>query len=235
MVVSELWNGVPVLKILPPTPEGRLIGYARVSREEQNSKLQIDDLVAAGVPRDAIYVDNASGRTMKRRGITAALKAAREGDMLVVWKLDRLTRSVRDMTILIEQFREQGVHLYTCVERFDITTPWGKAMALQAMIWAELEVETMSLRTKAGQAAGVAIGYSPGRPSSTTPDEKAEIITLMANKPKKHTARAWRTIVAARFKISEATVVNIVKNGRRAVTKQRRSLHEQARRRKQAG
>lgn len=222
------------MKITPPTPEGRLIGYARVSREEQNAKLQVDDLVAAGVPRANIYVDSASGRTMNRRGITAALKAAREGDMLVVWKLDRLTRSVEDMAILIRSFRERGVHLFTCVEMFDITTPWGKAMALSATIWAELEVETMSLRTKAGQAAGAAIGYVPGRPSSTTPDQKLEIIALMANKPKKYTARVWRGNVAARFDISEATVVNIVKNGRRAVTKERRRLHEQAKRRQSA-
>lgn len=199
-----------------------MIGYVRVSREEQSEKMQVDALVAAGVEPDVIYVDKASGRTLNRRGVTAALKAAREGDVFVVWRLDRLSRSTKDMAGLIEQFRAQGISLYSITEGIDITTPGGKAMVLVQAVMAEYEVEVMSERTKAGQQAGRELGFHPGRPSKTNDEQKAEIVKLMANKPKKHTASAWRDMIAKRFKISAGSVVNIVKNARRSKTHARR-------------
>jgi DNA invertase Pin-like site-specific DNA recombinase len=231
MVVLELWNGVPALKITPTDPAGRLIGYARVSREEQSEKMQVDALVEAGVPAKSIYKDSASGRTLNRRGVTAALKAAREGDMLVVWRLDRLTRSSRDMANLIDAFRERSVGLYSLTETIDITTPGGRLTAMLFALMAEYEVEVMSTRTKAGQQAGREIGFHPGRPSKTTWEQKLEIIALMKAKPKGTTYKDWRTVVAKRFDIGDVSVVNIVKNGRRGVTKQRREEAQRAKER----
>lgn len=231
MVEIELWNGVRALKIVPLATEGRLIGYARVSREEQSEKLQVDALIERGVPKANIYVDSASGRTLKRRGVAAALKAAREGDTLVVWRLDRLTRSSRDMANLIDAFRGRGVHLYSLTETIDITTPGGRLTAMLFALMGEYEVEVMSTRPKAGQQAGREIGFYPGRPSKTTADQKAEIIDLMLSKPKGKSYREWRASIAKRYGISDMSVVNIVKNGRRAVTKQRREEAKRAKER----
>jgi DNA invertase Pin-like site-specific DNA recombinase len=210
------------LKIAPTNPKGKLVGYVRVSREEQSSKMQREALIAIGVADENIYEDSKTGRNMRRPGVHAANKALNQGDALVVWKLDRLTRSTKDLAIMIEDFRERGVSLYSVTEGIDLTTPGGKAMALVSGVMAEYEVEVMSIRTKAGQAIGRDLGYNSGRPSKTTPEQKAEIVKLMANKPKNVTMRKWRAQLAKRFKIAESTVVNIVKNARRDVTKQRR-------------
>jgi DNA invertase Pin-like site-specific DNA recombinase len=210
------------MKIVPPGPEGKLVGYVRVSREEQSVKVQREALIAAGVLEANIYEDSKSGRTMRRLGVQTANKALRDGDALVVWKLDRLTRSARDLATIIDDFRERNVALYSLTEGMDVTTPGGRAMAMVSGVMAEYEVEVMSLRTKAGQALGRELGYHPGRPSMTTPEQKAEIIKLIANKPKNITMRKWRERVAKRFKIADGTVANIVKNARRDLTKTRR-------------
>ena len=212
------------MKIAPIAPEGKLVGYVRVSREEQSVRMQRDALIAAGVLEQHIYDDSKSGRTLRRLGYQTANKALNPGDALVVWKLDRLSRSTKDLAGIIEDFRERGVGLYSLTEGMDVTTPGGKAMALVSGVMAEYEVEVMSQRTKAGQAIGRELGFHPGRPSVTTKEQKAEIVKLMTHKPKNVTMTVWRKRIAKRFKIADGTVANIVKNARRDVTKQRRSI-----------
>lgn len=210
------------MTIQPPTPEGKLVGYARVSREEQSAEMQIDAMLAAGLSRDLIYVDSASGRTLKRKGFMAVMKALRNGDMLVVWRLDRLSRNVHDMTGLIREFREREIGLFSLTDGVDITTPGGRFMATIQAAGAEYEVEVMSERTKAGQEAGRQRGYFPGRPASLSIDDKAAAVAELHAKPKDTTHRVWRIKVAKRWKISPATLSNYDKNARRAVTKSRR-------------
>ena len=211
------------MKIQPLNAEGKLVGYARVSREEQSAEMQIDAMLAAGLVRENIHVDSASGRTLKRKGFMQAMKALREGDILVVWRLDRLSRNVHDMTGLIREFRERKIGLFSLTDGVDITTPGGRFMATIQAAGAEYEVEVMSERTKAGQEAGRQRGYFPGRPSSLSAEDKAAALKELHAKPKGTTYRVWRIKVAKKWKVSPATLSNYDKIARRAVTKTRRT------------
>lgn len=210
------------MKPQPFLPDGKLVGYARVSREEQSTIMQLDAIAEAGVPRALIYSDEASGRTLKRLGFQSAWKALREGDTLVIWRLDRLSRSVEDMAALIRQLRERKIGLFSIMDGVDITTPGGRFMATIQSAAAEHEVEVMSERTKAGQAAGRARGFHPGRPKSLTPERRAAAVAELHRKPKSTTYVLWRKAVAKRHGISPATLSNYAKHARRDVTKARR-------------
>lgn len=211
-----------LLEIDPKAPTGRLVGYARVSREEQSTEMQIDRMLEMGIARADIHVDSASGRTLNRKGFITAMKHLREGDTLVIWRLDRLSRNVHDMTGLIKEFRERGIALYSITDRVDITSPAGRLVASMMGAVAEYEVEVMSERTKAGQQAGRDRGYEPGRPSLLTEEEQIAAVKELHDKPKAMLSRDWREVVAAKYGIGKATLGNYDKKHRRALTKSRR-------------
>ncbi len=101
-----------------------LVGYARVSTREQNQALQLDALRAAGCER--VYTEKASGAQRERPELTAALDYAREGDTLVVWKLDRLARSIRQLIETVEDLEQRKIGLRSLTEAIDTTTPGGR-------------------------------------------------------------------------------------------------------------
>lgn len=139
-----------------------LIGYARVSTDEQMQTLQLDALTAAGCER--IFRDTSSGATAERPGLAEALAFLRSGDTLVVWRLDRLGRSLRNLIDLLSTLAERGVGFRSLTESIDTTTPGGKLVFHFFGALAEFERDLIRARTAAGLAAARARGRRGGRP-----------------------------------------------------------------------
>jgi len=144
-----------------------LIGYARVSTMDQNLDLQIDALKKAGC--DHIYQDEGiSGAKAKRPGLDAALAVLKPGDQLVVWKLDRLGRSMRHLIDVTSKFEERGIGFTSLSDAIDTSTPGGKLYFHLMGAFSEFESNLNSERTKAGMAAARARGVKLGRPKKIT-------------------------------------------------------------------
>jgi DNA invertase Pin-like site-specific DNA recombinase len=151
-----------------------LVGYMRVSKADgsQSVALQRDALTAAGVDPDRLYEDLASGRRDDRPGLASCLKALREGDTLVVWKLDRLGRSLHHLVTTVHELTARGVGLKVLTGQgaaVDTTTPAGKLVFGIFAALAEFERELISERTVAGLASARARGRRGGRPYKMTP------------------------------------------------------------------
>lgn len=142
----------------------KIIGYARVSTDDQDLTLQTAALEKFGV--DAIISERASGKSVNRKYFQLMLKTMRNGDTIVVWKLDRLGRNLSAVLGVIELFEEQDINLVSITDGFDARTPMGRAMMQISLVFAELERNLISERTKAGMAAAKAEGKVFGRPSS---------------------------------------------------------------------
>ncbi|MBN9265947.1 MAG: transposon DNA-invertase [Alphaproteobacteria bacterium 64-6] len=143
-----------------------LIGYARVSTADQSTDLQKDALMAAGVDERNIYIDKASGKRDDRPGLEACLKALREGDSLVVWRLDRLGRSLKHLVATVQDLVERGVGFRVLTGQganIDTATASGKLVFGIFAALAEFERELIVERTKAGLAAAKARGRKGGR------------------------------------------------------------------------
>ena len=137
------------------------IGYARVSTEDQHLELQIDALTKAGCER--IYQEHASGKNTERPELARMLEALREGDTVVVYKLDRISRSVQDLESLAKRFAEMGVEFASLSEQIDTSTPMGKFFFHVMGAISELERDIIVERTMAGLAAARARGRVGGR------------------------------------------------------------------------
>ena len=151
-----------------------LIGYMRVSKTDgsQATDLQRDALVTAGVHPDHLYEDQATGRREDRPGLSACLKALRDGDTLVLWKLDRLGRDLRHLINTVHDLTARGVGLKVLTGQgaaIDTTTPAGKLVFGIFAALAEFERELISERTMAGLASARARGRKGGRPFKMTP------------------------------------------------------------------
>jgi len=142
----------------------RLIGYARVSTNGQELQLQLDALKAAGVAKADVYTDKASGSKTARPGLDKCLQALQPGDTLLVWRLDRLGRSIRHLIDLVEHLRERGVGFRSLCESIDTTTANGKLIFHIFTALAEFERDLIRERTKAGLTAARARGRNGGRP-----------------------------------------------------------------------
>ena len=159
-----------------------LIGYARVSKADgsQSLDLQRDALLAAGVAEDRIYTDRASGKKDERPGLEACLKALREGDVLVIWKLDRLGRSLHHLVKTVTGLSEHGVGLKVLTgqgAQIDTTTAAGRLSFGIFAALAEFESELIRERTVAGLRAARARGRKGGRKPALT---KAQVRTIQA-------------------------------------------------------
>lgn len=150
-----------------------LIGYMRVSKADgsQVTDLQRDALVEAGVQADQLYEDRASGKRDDRPGLDACLRALREGDTLVVWKLDRLGRNLKHLVEVVQGLNARGVGLKVLTGQgasIDTTTANGRLMFAFFAALAEFERELIVERTNAGLAAARARGRNGGRPFKMT-------------------------------------------------------------------
>jgi DNA invertase Pin-like site-specific DNA recombinase len=138
------------------------IGYARVSTDQQDHALQLDALQQAGCER--IFIETASGTRTDRPELAKALDQAREGDVLVVWRLDRLARSLRHFIDIADDLNRRGVALKSITEAIDTTTPSGRFMFNILGALSSMEREIIVERTRAGLRAAAARGRIGGRP-----------------------------------------------------------------------
>ncbi len=143
------------------------IGYARVSTDDQDLSLQFDALEGAGVERRRIYTDTASAAT-QRPGLNEALRALRPGDQLVVWRLDRLARSVRELESLADRLAAEGVELRALQEQIDTSTASGRLFFHIMAALSEFERNLIRERTQAGLKAARKRGRKPGRKRKLT-------------------------------------------------------------------
>jgi DNA invertase Pin-like site-specific DNA recombinase len=150
-----------------------LIGYGRVSTRDQNPDSQRDQLAAAGV--EDLFIDKASGKLASRPQLDAALRHLRDGDVLVVTKLDRLGRSVKHLAEVASVLEDRGVQLRVLQQGIDTTTSVGRLFFHILAAIAEFEHELIKERTVDGLAAARARGRNGGRKSSLTPAARRQI------------------------------------------------------------
>src|SRR5258708_2371613 len=157
------------------------IGYIRVSKSEQREGLQEDALKAAGCEK--FFMDKISGAKFEREGLNAALAFARSGDIVVVWKLDRLGRSLIELIRRMNTLKERGVEFVSLTEQIDTTTRGGKLIFHMMGALAEFERDLIRERTMAGLEAARARGHNGGRPRKLQTAAKVALaLTLLADK-----------------------------------------------------
>lgn len=180
-----------------------LIGYARVSTDDQNTKLQIDALKRAGCKR--IFEEKASGAKADRPELAKAIAIMRTGDVLVAWKLDRLGRSLPHLIATILGLSDQGVGFRSLTENIDTTSSGGKLVFHLFGALAEFERDIIRERTKAGLAVARAQGRIGGRRRIMTAEDVKLALTLVADP-------TWtRDAIAARIGVSHMTVYRELK------------------------
>src|ERR1700677_1931339 len=150
-----------------------LIGYARVSTQDQDTAAQVAALKAAGC--EEIYKEKASGGRWDRPKLQELLSHLRKGDVVVVWKLDRLSRSLRDVLTLMERLGEAGAGFRSLTEAIDTTTPAGRMMMQMVGAFAEFERAMLRERTKAGLDAAREEGRVGGRRPQLPAQQQLEI------------------------------------------------------------
>lgn len=165
-------------------PDNRLIGYARVSTDDQDLRVQLDQLRKHGVREENLYSDKKSGKSTQRRGLEDALMDCRRGDVLVVPSLDRLSRSVEDLIGLSKRLSSEGVQLRSLREQIDTTTPMGTFFFHLMAALSEFERSLIGKRTREGLAATVARGTKLGAKPKLTKarlEQAAEMLRAGAN------------------------------------------------------
>ena len=182
------------------------IGYARISTGDQKLDLQMDALVKFGVDRERVYTDQASGSRFDRPGLRGCMKALRAGDTLVVWKLDRLGRSVIDVLEMIKRLHERDVQIVSLTESIDGRTAIGKLMITILAGFAQMERDLIIERTKSGLRAARAKGVRLGRiPGVSKLDDRADEIQKLLE------AKVSKAAVARILGVSRTTVVHWVR------------------------
>jgi DNA invertase Pin-like site-specific DNA recombinase len=180
------------------TRPGDLIGYARVSTWDQNADLQVDALTEIGCTR--IFTDHASGTRTDRPQLAAALDYARPGDTLVVWRLDRLGRSLRHLVETVSGFEEAGIGFRSLNGDIDTTTSNGRLIFHIFCALAEFERDLLVDRTQAGLAAARARGKVAGRKPKLSPDQVA--VAQRLHSDGKHTVSEIAKVLG----VSRATI-----------------------------
>lgn len=153
-------------------------GSARVSTEDQSPALQLTALKCVGCK--AIFQDEGlSGATVKRPALSRCLKKLQRGDTLIVWKLDRLGRSLHDLITMLDELRGRGVKFHSLIEAIDTTTPTGRAMWQMIGVLAELERSLIGERTQAGMKEARRRGGQFGRKKKLSPAQVAKAKKLI--------------------------------------------------------
>lgn len=180
-----------------------LIGYARVSTGDQHLELQTDALAAAGCEK--IFTDKMSGKNFDREGLRQAMDYAREGDTLVIWRLDRLGRSLKDLITLVQQMEGRGIALRSLHEQLDTSSATGKLIYQVFGALAEFERNLISERTRAGLNAARLRGRQGGRPAALTAQQIHEIKILFAS------PNVRVEDMSERYGVSRATIYKYLK------------------------
>lgn len=175
-----------------------MIGYARVSTSDQNPDLQLDALRAAGC--ENVFVERISGVSTKRPELVAALDAATPGDVLVVWKLDRLGRSLLNVLEMVRDLDARGIGFRSLTESIDTTSSTGRLVLQIFGAIAEFERTIIIERTMAGLASARARGRVGGRPRKMDHEDIARARALMLG------TEANAAIIAAQFGVATSTL-----------------------------
>jgi DNA invertase Pin-like site-specific DNA recombinase len=179
------------------------IGYARVSRgDSQEVQAQVEALKVAGCER--IFTEEASGGRWNRPELHRLLDHLRPGDILTVWKLDRLSRSLKDLIAILEKIEQAGASFESLTEHIETHSPAGRMLTQMLGSFAEFERAMIRERTRQGLAYARAQGRKGGRRSKLTPEQKALIIKLVDSGEQK------ASDVARSFRISGATVSRLL-------------------------
>lgn len=183
-----------------------LIGYARISTQDQDTDAQIASLKSSGC--ELIFQEKASGGRWDRPELHQLLGQLRKGDVLVVWKLDRLSRSLKDVLLLIEKVEQAGAGFRSLTEAIDTTSPGGRMMMQMVGTFAEFERAMLRERTRNGLDAARKRGRVGGRPQKLKTHQQEEIVHLV-NSGQKNAADAARL-----FNVHPATVSRILQRGK---------------------
>lgn len=179
----------------------RRFGYARVSTKDQNLHLQKDALIKAGIAEEDIFEETGSGKSASARPkLNECLRMLRPGDTLVVWRLDRLGRSLVDLIKIVSELQAKGVFFESLTERIETISAGGKLIFHVFASLAEFERNLLMERTEAGLQAARARGRNGGRPSKLTPQQVREIRLLMADR------NTVASDIARRYGVSRATL-----------------------------
>lgn len=180
-----------------------LIGYARVSTQDQDAAAQITALNAAGC--DLLFQEKASGGRWNRPELHHLLGQLRKGDVLVVWKLDRLSRSLKDVLILMEKIAQAGAGFRSLTEAIDTTTPAGRMMMQMVGVFAEFERAMLRERTHSGLVEARKQGRVGGRRPKLKVPQQQEIIHLV------HSGQKTAAEAARLFNVHPSTVSRLLK------------------------
>jgi DNA invertase Pin-like site-specific DNA recombinase len=180
------------------------IGYARVSTRDQNLALQKEALLDFGCEK--VFVETASGAQRERPRLHEALKYLREGDVLVVWKLDRLARSLRQLIETVDDLSTRGIGFASVTEAIDTTTPGGKMIFHVFGALAEFERELIRERTSSGLSAAKARGVRLGRPTAMSTKDLGIARSL------KEAGNMTATQIAEHLGVSRATLYRSLKD-----------------------
>ena len=199
-----------------PAPKGEFIGYARVSTADQVMDLQIDALRKAGCFN--IHEEPATSGAKKNRPVLdMAIKDLRPGDTLVVWRLDRLSRSIKDLYERLAQIEAAGAGFKSLTEAFDFTTATGRLILGMLAIMAEFERQLTIERTKAGMAVLRQKGHKMGAPAKLTKALRKKAKDMLAQRVRKVIGgkSVWRkrytkAEIAKAVKVSTGTIYNLL-------------------------
>jgi DNA invertase Pin-like site-specific DNA recombinase len=180
-----------------------LIGYARVSTTDQDASSQVQALEAAGC--ELVFTDKSSGGNWNRPELHRLFDKLRKGDVVIVWKLDRLSRSLRDVLAIMERIEKAGAGFRSLTEAIDTTTPAGRMMMQMLASFAEFERAMLKERTQAGLAAARKEGRTGGRRPVLKTEQQAEIVKLVTSDTKT-AAEAARL-----FNVHPATVSRLLR------------------------
>ena len=183
-----------------------LIGYMRVSTDtdRQNTNLQFDSLIQAGIDERNIFEDKASGAKDDRAGLVKALEFVKEGDTLVVWKLDRLGRSLPHLIEIINQLKSKGVAFKTLTEGFDSSIPSGELIFHMFGALAQFERSLIKERVNAGLASAKKRGRIGGRPKAIEQEKLNAILEALASGTSK-------SAVCRTFDVKRSTLIDTLK------------------------
>ena len=178
-------------------------GYARVSTDDQDASAQRQALVGAGCDPAHTFVETASGGRWNRPELHRLLDRLRPGDVVLVWKLDRLSRSLKDLLTIIERIEGAGAGFKSLTEAIDTTSPAGRMLMQMLGSVAEFEREMIRERTRAGLQVARADGRVGGRRPKLTGEQKREALAMLE-------AGRSQASVARLFKVSPATISRLV-------------------------
>ncbi len=198
-----------------------IIGYARVSTTEQDTALQLDALKAANCER--IYQESGSGKSRKRPELEKCLDAMRAGDTLVVWRLDRLGRSLKDLVEIVTELEGKEIGFRSLTEAIDTTNAGGKLVFHIFAALSEFERSLIQERTKAGLAAARARGRKGGRPRALSKDQVKKARAIL-NDP-----MISKTEVAKHFSVTRATLNKALTDYEDSVLNIQKALTEEGR------